>query len=78
MWSQNQLSPIYVQGSTPSNDEEDVEETQQAPSPPHIVMGIESMQVDSTHITIDEKENHFAGYGSSIVGNIIVYTSYDE
>lgn len=71
-------SPVNVKVSTPSSDEEEVEETHQVPSPPHIVMGIESMEVDNTYITMDTNENPFVGYGSSIVGNIITYSRFDD
>lgn len=33
-------SPVYVEANTPTDDEEEVEEIQQAPSPPHIVIDI--------------------------------------
>ena len=36
------------------------------------------MQVDSAHITMDAKENNFATFGQSIVGNITTYTSSDD
>ena len=36
------------------------------------------MQVDSTHIIVDEKQNPFVGYRSPIVGNHIDYSSSDE
>ena len=36
------------------------------------------MQVDSTHITVDDKENPFLSYGTTIVGNITAYTSFDD
>ena len=41
-------------------------------------MGTESMQVDSTHITMDTKENLFVAYGKNCVGNITSYTSSDD
>ena len=41
-------------------------------------MGTEFMQVDSTHITVDTKENPFMTYGENIFGNIIAYTSSDD
>lgn len=56
-----------MEANTPTNSEEEAEETQKELSPPHIVIGTESMQVDSTHITIDAKENPFAEYGTKIV-----------
>ena len=36
------------------------------------------MQVDSTHITINTKENPFTAYGKTIVGNITTYNNSDE
>ena len=67
-----------MEANTPSAGEQDVKETYQTHSPPHIVMGIESMQVDSTHIIMDTKENTFATYGTTVVGNITSYTRFDE
>ena len=67
-----------MQASTPSSDEEEVEETQHAPSSTYIVMGTESMQIDSTHIFVDTKENPFATFKTTIVGNITAYSSLDE
>ena len=72
------MSLVYVQASTSSNDEEEVEETHQIPSPPHIVMGTESMQADNIDIIVDGKENPFIAYGTTIFGNITMYTSSDE
>ena len=71
-------SPVYVEGNTPSNGEEEVEKVQETMSPPNIVMGIESMQVDSTHITVDAKEDAFSQYGTNIIGNITAYSSSNE
>ena len=48
------------------------------PSQPHIVMGSKSMQVDSTCITMDTKENPFATFNQSIVENIISYSSSND
>lgn len=71
-------SIVYVGVHTPSNYEGEAEEKLQASSPSHIIMGTESMQVDSTHITIDMKENIFVGFGANIVGNIHIITSYSS
>ena len=63
-------SLVYVEASTPNDGKEEVEEAQKIQSPPHIVIGTESMQVDNTHITIDAKKNPFVEYGTNIVGNV--------
>ena len=71
-------SPVYVQEDTPSREKEVEEETQDALSPPHIVMGIDSVEVDSTCITMDIKENPVVGYGATIVANITAYSNSDD
>ena len=40
-------------------------------------MGIDSMEVDSNHITTDTNENPFATFGQSNIGNITTYFSFD-
>lgn len=48
-------SPVYVEANAPIDDEEEVEEAQKINSPPYIFIDTESMQVDSTHIIVDDK-----------------------
>lgn len=71
-------SLVYVEGSTPTDVEVEVKETEIIESPPHIVIGTKSIQVDSTYIIVDDKENPFTKYGTNTVGNITTYSSYDE
>ena len=44
-------------------------------SPPHITIDSESMQVDSTKLTMDRFEDLFKDIGHAIVGNIVDYSS---
>lgn len=67
-----------MEANNPTDSEEGIEEEQQTYSPPHIVIGIESMQLYSIHITIDAKENTFARFGTKSIGNITTYSSLDE
>ena len=54
----------------------EVKELVKLDSPPHITIDSEPMQVDSTNITMDEKdEDPFKDLGPSIVGNIVNYSS---
>ena len=41
-------------------------------------MGSESMQVNSTHIIFDTKENPFTTYNQTIIGNITTYSSSND
>ena len=48
-------------------------------SPPHITIDSESMQVDSTKVTVNKSEDPFKDFGLAIVGKFVNYNfSTDE
>ena len=61
------LCLVSMEVRTSSTNKEVVEETQQAPSLPHIVIGTKFMQVGSTHITMDTKENPLQDLANSLL-----------
>ena len=71
-------SLVYVKTQTPSSDEDEANEQQHKPSPPHIDIGTDSMQVVTKHISIYDKENPFTGFGENIVGNIKIIINYSN
>ena len=44
-------------------------------SQPQITIDSESMQVDSTQVTVDKSEDPFKDFGPTIIGNIVSYSS---
>ena len=44
----------------------------------HITIDSESMQVDSTQVTVDKSEDPFKYFGPTIVANIVSYSSSSE
>ena len=71
-----ETSPNVVVGS--SHNYEKPTKTSIPSDSPHIAIGTESMQVDNTNVTVDRIEDPFKDFGSSIVGNIVDYTSLSE
>ena len=41
-------------------------------------MGTNTMKVDSTRITLDTKEDPYKDYRTSIVENLVSYTSFED
>ena len=68
-------SHIAVPKSPSHNFEPIVEELVTIDSPPHITIDSESMQVDSTNVTVDKSEYPFKDLGLANVGNIVDYSS---
>ena len=70
------VSPIAIPTSPPLSFGQIVEESSTVDSPPHITIDSESMQVDNTNVTVDEKEeNPFKDLIPIIFGNIVDYSS---
>ena len=65
-------SPMNIEASTPILVDKEVEETVKPDSPPHVVIGSESIQVDSTKIIVnEEEEDPFKDLGPIIFGILL-------
>ena len=72
-------SLVNIESSAPIFVVQEVEESTKQDSPPHVTIDSESMQVDSTNITMDEEEEDpFKDLGPMVVGNIVAYSSTIE
>ena len=67
------VSPTIVVASPSHSFEKTIEELVTIDSPPHVTIHSESMQVDSTNVTMEKSKDHFKDLGPSIVGNITDY-----
>ena len=71
-------SPTVAEVSPPHSSKQ-LAETSIPNDSTHITIDSESMQVDNTNVAMDRDEDPFKYFGSSIVGNIVDYSSsFDE
>ena len=69
------VSPTILVASPSHGFEKIVEESVIVDSPPHIAIDSESMQVDSTNVTMDRSEDPFKDLSHAIASNIVDYSS---